>query len=64
MSARAFLTPLIEGGAQERRKRAGTENVAGIVGMAAALKEAQTTTPNMPCLYKFPALRDKSSRQF
>ena len=34
------LTNLIEGGAQERGKRAGTENVAGIVGMAAALSEA------------------------
>jgi len=34
------LTNLIEGGAQERGNRAGTENVAGIVGMAAALKEA------------------------
>ncbi|MBR0153092.1 MAG: cysteine desulfurase [Lachnospiraceae bacterium] len=33
------LTNLIEGGAQERGKRAGTENVAGIAGMAAALKE-------------------------
>ena len=31
---------LIEGGAQERGKRAGTENVAGIVAMAAALKES------------------------
>ena len=34
------LTNLIEGGAQERGKRAGTENVAGIVGMATALKES------------------------
>ncbi len=34
------LSNLIEGGAQERGKRAGTENVPGIVGMAAALKEA------------------------
>ena len=34
------LTNLIEGGAQERGKRAGTENVPGIVSMAAALKEA------------------------
>jgi len=34
------LSNIIEGGAQESGKRAGTENVAGIVGMAAALKEA------------------------
>lgn len=33
------LTSLIDGGAQERGRRAGTENVPGIVGMAAALKE-------------------------
>ena len=34
------LTNLIEGGAQERSKRAGTENVPGIAGMAAAFTEA------------------------
>ncbi len=34
------LHNIIEGGAQERGKRAGTENIPGIVGMAAALKEA------------------------
>ncbi len=34
------LTNLIEGGAQERGRRAGTENVPGIAAMAAALKEA------------------------
>ena len=34
------LSNLIEGGAQERGKRAGTENIPGIVGMAAALKDA------------------------
>ncbi len=33
------LASLIEGGAQERNRRAGTENVAGIVGMTAALQE-------------------------
>ena len=35
-----LLTSLIEGGAQERGRRAGTENVPGVVGMAAALDEA------------------------
>lgn len=34
------LTNLIEGGAQERGKRAGTENLPAIMAMAAALKEA------------------------
>ena len=34
------LTNLIEGGAQERGKRAGTENVPGIASMATALKES------------------------
>lgn len=33
---------LLEGGAQEKGKRAGTENVPGIVGMAAALEESLT----------------------
>ena len=33
------LTNLIEGGAQERGKRAGTENVPAVAGMAAALRE-------------------------
>jgi cysteine desulfurase len=37
------LTNLIEGGAQERGKRAGTENVPGIAAMAAALKEANSS---------------------
>ena len=34
------LTSIIEGGAQERNKRAGTENIPAIVAMAAALKES------------------------
>ena len=34
------LTNVIEGGAQERGKRAGTENIPGICAMAAALKDA------------------------
>jgi len=51
------LTNLIEGGGQERGKRAGTENVPAIMGMAAAFEEA--------CLHieenaaKVSALRDK-----
>ncbi len=35
------LLPQINGGAQERQRRAGTENVAGIVGLAAALRLAE-----------------------
>ncbi len=51
------LLPLIEGGAQERRKRAGTENVAGIVGLAAAL---QTACDHLEAnAAKVAALRDK-----
>ena len=51
------LTSLIEGGAQERGKRAGTENLPAIMGMAAALEDA--------CAYidenakKVSALRDR-----
>ncbi len=51
------ITPLIEGGAQERGKRAGTENVPAIVGMAAALKEAvEALAENAK---KMTALRDQ-----
>lgn len=35
------LTSLIRGGGQDRGKRAGTENLPGIIGLAAALKDAQ-----------------------
>lgn len=34
------LTSLLEGGAQERGKRAGTENIPGVIGMAVALDKA------------------------
>lgn len=54
------LLPLIEGGAQERRKRAGTENVAGIVGLAAALQEACSHLEDNAA--KVSALRDKLVR--
>ena len=52
-----LVSTLIEGGAQERGKRAGTENIAGIVGMAAALKEA---VDNMETnVAKITRLRDR-----
>ncbi len=35
------VTPLVRGGGQERRRRAGTENLIGIVGFAAAAREAE-----------------------
>ncbi len=51
------LLPFIEGGAQERGKRAGTENVAGICGTAVALEEA---VENMAAnALKLTALRDR-----
>ena len=51
------LTNVIEGGAQERGKRGGTENIAGICGMAAALKEAcDNIDVNMP---RVAAMRDR-----
>ena len=51
------LTNVIEGGAQERGKRAGTENLPAIVGMAAALEEA---CANMDAnTTKVTALRDQ-----
>ncbi len=54
------LSSLIEGGAQERGKRAGTENVPGIAAMAEALKEADCgMAENM---IRISALRDKLIR--
>lgn len=38
ISGDAMLSPLLHGGAQERNMRAGTENVAGIAGLATALE--------------------------
>lgn len=51
------LTNLVEGGAQEQGKRAGTENIPGIVAMAAALKEACDHLEENAA--KTAALRDK-----
>ena len=55
------LLNLIEGGAQERGKRAGTENVPAIVGMAAALKES---CENLDKNFAYgKGLRDKIARE-
>ena len=51
------LVNLIEGGAQERGKRAGTENIPGICGMAAALQEACDHIDENAA--KVSAMRDK-----
>ena len=51
------LTNLIEGGAQERGKRAGTENVPGIAAMATALKESVENLDNYAA--KLTPIRNK-----
>ena len=51
------LQNLIDGGAQERSRRAGTENTAGIVGLAAAVKEATKDIPGR--VARLTKLRDK-----
>ena len=51
------LVNIIEGGAQERGKRGGTENIAGIMGMAAALEDACAHIDENAA--KVTALRDK-----
>ena len=57
-SRRGFpLTNIIDGGAQERGKRAGTENLPAIVGLAAALEDACANMEENN--KKVTALRDK-----
>lgn len=51
------LWPLLEGGVQENRKRAGTENVVGIVGLGMAAEMAWLEMPQR--LEKFQTLRRK-----
>ena len=51
------LTNIIEGGAQERGKRAGTENLPGIVGMVVALKDAVSNIEKSSA--KVTTLRDR-----
>ena len=51
------LEPLIHGGAQERSLRAGTENIAGMVGLAKALEIAYNEMPKT--VPRIRGLRDK-----
>ncbi|MEI8307009.1 MAG: cysteine desulfurase family protein [Chloroflexales bacterium] len=51
------LLPQINGGGQERRRRAGTENVAGIVGLATALTLAEERRPTY--VARLSDLRDR-----
>jgi cysteine desulfurase len=51
------LLPQLQGGSQERGKRAGTENVAGIVGAASALRLAYAELPEVGA--RLIALRDR-----
>ena len=51
------LQPLVHGGGQEFGRRSGTENVAGIIGLAAALERALATTPERAA--RIGRLRDR-----
>ncbi len=51
------LNAFIDGGAQERNRRAGTENIAGIAAMTAALEEACANMPRTSA--KLKSLRDR-----
>lgn len=54
------LQPIIVGGGQEAGLRSGTENVAGVVGMAAAIKKADSKRHSE--VLRLSALRDKMQR--
>jgi cysteine desulfurase len=56
-----YIPPLLYGGGQESKRRSSTENVAGAVGMAAALEEAVS---NMSAnIEKITAMRDRLIRE-
>ncbi len=57
-AARAVqLQPQIVGGGQEQGRRSGTENVAGVIGMAAALEQAESSRKAEA--YRLAGLRDR-----
>jgi cysteine desulfurase len=44
------LAPLLRGGGQERERRSGTQNVAGIVGFAAAVRACRADPPDVSAM--------------
>jgi cysteine desulfurase len=52
------VVPLLQGGAQERQRRAGTENVAGAVGLAAAFAVAADESKRLAENHRLTTLRD------
>ena len=56
INTETMIKPFIDGGSQERNMRGGTENVAGIVGMAKALELAYEDIENR--VYKITSLRN------
>jgi cysteine desulfurase len=57
ISESAAFTPLLRGGGQERERRSGTHNVAGIVGLAVALAETDAEREGENA--RIAALRDR-----
>lgn len=55
------LTSLLRGGGQERRRRAGTENLPGIAGFGAA---AEAALQGLSAFLELAALRDRFEREF
>ena len=44
----ARVAPILHGGGQEQERRSGTQNVAGVIGMAAAIRALRNETPSGP----------------
>jgi cysteine desulfurase len=57
------LVPLIHGGGQERDRRSGTHNVAGIVGMAAAMQAVSAPGAREAVIARVGSLRDRLADQ-
>jgi len=60
VAAHVSLVPILRGGGQESRRRAGTENVAGISGFAAAARAAMVGLDDFA---RLAALRDELERR-